>query len=90
MPHVLIEISRDFGDWQGIESFRWDAYATELAEVAREVLDMPDAEVSVQYTDFPHSGVMVDGFTRDDEGWLLEQMFHNVDATCERFYGFYD
>lgn len=86
MQNVVIEISKDFGDWDRIEQFRWGLYAQEIEQAARVALAMPDVDIRVDYVLIGKSTVIVDGFSTEAEYHVVDSIFNHIDATDARFY----
>jgi len=96
MAEVIIKISRDVGDWDGIERFRWEAYATELEKIVGEVVrGVVGEKVPVQtvFVDYGPSEVVIndpDDVWTEEEHVEINEAFDwikdRIDATHERFY----
>jgi len=82
---VTIKISKDFGDWVGIERFRWDVYAAEIEKAAREVVGRR-MTIHTDFVDYGDSEILVEGVWDEETRREIEEIFDRVDASDERFY----
>jgi len=93
---VTIKISKDFGDWDGIERFQWDLYEAEVEHAMREAVEEIVGEkvpVEVDLVDYGQSEVVIND---PDDVWTVEEHVEieeafdwiqdRIDTTDERFY----
>jgi len=82
---VTIKISKDFGDWVGIERFRWDVYVAEIEKAAREVVGRR-MTIHTVFIDHGDSEILVEDVWDEETRREIMDIFDRVDASDERFY----